>query len=203
GSVDVSQVIAGIDWVVQHRNDDASYPIRALNLPYGTPGTHPAWSDPLTFAVENAWKHGVVVVVAGGNGSNSAGQLTNPGYDPAVLAVGSAATNPTPSLPGVALSTFTDTSASRNIDLTAPGESIVSLRDPKSNIDTSFSAAEVGTNQFRGSGTSQPAATSTSSTTTSRYRASSSRRVRSRQPTGPSRPSTSPPGRVAPGWGTR
>src|SRR5204862_2178462 len=61
-------------------------------------------------------------------------------------------------LPGVALSTFTDTSASRNIDLTAPGESIVSLRDPKSNIDTSFSAAEVGTNQFRGSGTSQAAA---------------------------------------------
>ena len=158
GSVDVSQVIAGIDWVVQHRNDDASYPIRVLNLSYGTPGTQPAWSDPLTFAVENAWKHGVVVVVAGGNGSNSAGQLTNPGYDPAVLAVGSAATNPTPSLPGVALSTFTDTSASRNIDLTAPGESIVSLRDPKSNIDTSFSAAEVGTNQFRGSGTSQAAA---------------------------------------------
>jgi serine protease AprX len=158
GSVDVSQVIAALDWVVQHRNDDSSAPIRVINLSYGTPGTQPAWADPLAFAVENAWRHGIVVVVAAGNGSNSSTTLTNPGYDPAVLAVGSAATNSTPSSPGTALSSFTDTSTTRNLDLTAPGESIVSLRDAYSNIDTSFPGAETGTNQFRGSGTSQATA---------------------------------------------
>ncbi len=158
GSVDVTQVIAAIDWVVQHRNDDSSAPIRVLNLSYGTPGTGAYWSDPLTFAVENAWRHGIVVVVAGGNGSNDADQLTNPGYDPAALTVGSAVTNSTPSSPGTALSSFTDTSYYRNIDLAAPGESIISLRDPGSNIDASFPKAETGTNQFRGSGTSQATA---------------------------------------------
>ncbi|OLE22215.1 MAG: hypothetical protein AUG44_25385 [Actinobacteria bacterium 13_1_20CM_3_71_11] len=159
GSVDVTQMVAAIDWVVQHRNDDSAYPIRVLNLSYGTPGTQEAAFDPLTFAVENAWKHGIVVVVAGGNGSNSAGVLTNPGYDPYVLSVGSAAPGSSPSVPGTHLSSFTDTvSSGRNIDLAAPGESIVSLRDPYSNIDVSYPGAEVGGALFRGSGTSQAAA---------------------------------------------
>ncbi|OLB80034.1 MAG: hypothetical protein AUI14_08350 [Actinobacteria bacterium 13_2_20CM_2_71_6] len=157
GAVDVSQVIAAIDWVVQHRNDDAKNPIRVLNLSYGTPGAAPAWSDPLTFAVENAWKKGIVVVVAGGNGGNN--NLTNPGYDPFVLSVGSVAPGSTPSAPGDHLSTFTDTaSGASNIDITAPGESIVSLRDPGSNIDATYPGALVGTRLFRGSGTSQAAA---------------------------------------------
>jgi serine protease AprX len=155
----VSQIIAALDWVVEHARDDSSAPIKVINLSYGTPGTQPAWADPLTYAVENAWKHGIVVVVAGGNGSNSSTTLTNPGYDPAVIAVGSTATNTTsPCSPGTALSSFTDTSSTRNVDITAPGESIISLRDPYSNIDTSFPGAETGTNQFRGSGTSQAAA---------------------------------------------
>jgi serine protease AprX len=158
GTVDVSQVIAAIDWVVQHRNDDSKNPIRVLNLSYGTPGAAPAWSDPLTFAVENAWKAGIVVVVAGGNGSNTANQLTDPGYDPFVLTVGSAATASTPSSTPTTLSSFTDTSSSRNVDIVAPGESIVSLRDPGSNIDTNYSGARVGSALFRGSGTSQAAA---------------------------------------------
>src|SRR5205807_9078800 len=81
GAVDVSQVIAAIDWVVKHRNDDPANPIRVLNLSYGTPGNAPSYLDPLTFAVENAWKKGIVVVVAGGNGGRTTG-LTNPGYDP-------------------------------------------------------------------------------------------------------------------------
>ena len=35
GGTDVSQVIAAIDWVVQHRNDD-DLNIRVINLSYGT-----------------------------------------------------------------------------------------------------------------------------------------------------------------------
>jgi serine protease AprX len=129
-----------------------------LNLSYGTPGTAPWWCDPLTFAVENAWKHGIVVVVAGGNGSVGSGQLTNPGYDPYILSVGSAAPGSPTSAPGDHLSTFTDKASSRNVDVTAPGESVVSLRDPGSNVDITYPAARVGTEFFRGSGTSQAAA---------------------------------------------
>jgi serine protease AprX len=38
GAVDVSQVMAGIDWAVAHRNDDPKSPIRVLVLAYGTDG---------------------------------------------------------------------------------------------------------------------------------------------------------------------
>jgi serine protease AprX len=158
GATDVTQVIAAIDWVVQHRDDDPKNPIRVLNLSYGTPGNAPSYLDPLTYAVENAWYNGIVVVVAGGNGGRTTG-LTNPGYDPFVLSVGSS----TPD--GTALSAFTDTSNTRTVDWTvrsidvaAPGQGIVSLRDPGSNVDTLFPLARVGDSLFRGSGTSQATA---------------------------------------------
>ncbi|MBW8766964.1 MAG: S8 family serine peptidase, partial [Geodermatophilales bacterium] len=64
GAVDVSQVIAGIDWVVQHAGDNHT---RVINLSYGTDSMQSSMVDPLALAVENAWKHGIVVVAAGGN----------------------------------------------------------------------------------------------------------------------------------------
>jgi serine protease AprX len=53
GAVDVSQVIAAIDWVVQHRNDNGMN-IRVINLAYGTDSTQSPMLDPLSFAVEQA-----------------------------------------------------------------------------------------------------------------------------------------------------
>ena len=66
GGADVSQVIAAIDWVVQHRNDNGMN-IRVINLSYGTNSTQPYNVDPLAYAVEQAWKAGIVVVAAAGN----------------------------------------------------------------------------------------------------------------------------------------
>ncbi len=59
GSVDVSQVIAAIDWVVQRKNDNGLN-IRVLNLSFGTDSTQKYNADPLSYAVEQAWKHGIV-----------------------------------------------------------------------------------------------------------------------------------------------
>jgi hypothetical protein len=66
GGTDVSQVIAAIDWVVQHANDPGMN-IRVLNLSYGTNSVQPYTVDPLAYAAEVAWKQGIVVVAAGGN----------------------------------------------------------------------------------------------------------------------------------------
>ena len=55
GGVDVTQVIAAIDWVVQHRIDNGLN-IRVLNLSYGTNSTQSYRVDPLAFAAEQAWK---------------------------------------------------------------------------------------------------------------------------------------------------
>ena len=57
GAADVSQVIAAIDWVVQHRNSDGLN-IRVLALAFGTDGVQPYDLDPLAYAAEVAWRHG-------------------------------------------------------------------------------------------------------------------------------------------------
>jgi len=92
GAADVSQVIAAIDWVVQHRNDPGLN-IRVLNLSYGTASLQGYQLDPIAFAVENAWRHGIVTMVAGGNDGTSRSTLTDPAVDPYVLAVGAANLN--------------------------------------------------------------------------------------------------------------
>ena len=91
GGTDVTQVIAAIDWVVQHRDDDGRN-IRVLNLSYGTNSLQAYKVDPLAFAVEQAWKAGIVVVVAAGNTGyqrgNGAPGLADPAYNPFVIGVG-------------------------------------------------------------------------------------------------------------------
>ena len=92
GAVDVSQVIAAIDWVVAHRNDDPAQPDPGAQplVRHGRRAGLPP--DPLTHAVENAWRAGIVVVVAGGNGGTDNPRLNNPAYDPYVIAVGASDT---------------------------------------------------------------------------------------------------------------
>ena len=159
GAVDVSQVIAAVDWVVEHRNDDPAHPIRVLNLSYGTDGVQDYEVDPLTHAVENAWRAGIVVVVSGGNSGFGSGKLNNPAYDPHVIAVGAADTRDTAWPSDDTVPDFSSRGdASRRVDVTAPGRSIVSLRDPGSYVDTVHPGARYEDRFFKGSGTSQAAA---------------------------------------------
>jgi serine protease AprX len=158
GAVDVSQVIAGIDWVVQHRADNGMN-IRVINLSYGTDGVQSSQIDPLAAAVEHAWQHGIVVVVAGGNSGTTRTSLDNPATDPYVIAVGADDTNQTASATDDSIPDFSSRgSSSRHVDLVAPGQSIVSLRDQGSVIDTEYPKAVVNTRFFKGSGTSQATA---------------------------------------------
>ncbi len=164
GAADVSQVIAGIEWVVEHRNDKGMN-IRVLNLSYGTDSVQAADVDPLSFAVEQAWAHGIVVVVAAGNNGLSSTSLTTPATNPDVIAVGAADSMGTDTRSDDTVADFTNRgNAARHPDVLAPGRSIVSLRDPGSYIDVSYPAARLSTTDdpaqrfFRGSGTSQATA---------------------------------------------
>ena len=161
GTTDVSQVIAAIDWIVQHRNDNGMN-VRVINLSYGTNTKQPYEIDPLAKAVENAWEAGIVVVAAAGNDGVSK-PLTMPAADPFVLAIGSSDNHGTATTADDTLSTFTNTGdASRHPDLLAPGKSLVSLRVPGSNVDQQHPeglvAGDTSGRLFRGSGTSQAAA---------------------------------------------
>ncbi|QXG74816.1 S8 family serine peptidase [Modestobacter sp. L9-4] len=158
GAVDVTQVIAGIDWTVEHAKDPGLN-IRVINLSYGTDSLQSSSVDPLAYAVENAWKHGIVVVVAGGNEGDTTKTLANPASDPFVLAVGAmddagTVTRSDDTVP----SWSTHGTDGRHVDVVAPGVSVLGLRVPGGTADVANPQARVGDRFARASGTSQAAA---------------------------------------------
>ncbi len=163
GATDVSQVIAALDWVVQHRHDEGMN-VRVVNLSFGTDSTQSYLLDPLAHAAEVAWRKGIVVVVSAGNNGNATERLTNPALDPYVLAVGSSDDLGTDGPDDDVVTDFSNRgSVERTPDVVAPGRSIASLRAPGSFVDEHYPSgrvvAEGGESRFfRGSGTSQSAA---------------------------------------------
>jgi serine protease AprX len=161
GGADVSQVIAALDWVVEHRND-AGMNVRVANLSYGTESLQSWQVDPLARAVENAWNHGIFVVASAGNDGLQSPSLLMPARDPHIMAVGAVDHDGTSSALDDDVADFTNGgSASRRPDLLAPGKSVVSLRVPSSYVDLAHPEgrlAGAGGRFFRGSGTSQAAA---------------------------------------------
>jgi serine protease AprX len=166
GAADVTQVIASLNWIVQHKNDNGMN-VKVICLAYSTDGKQDYRTDPLTFAVENAWKHGITVVVAAGNAGrnkNGVGRgLMNPAYDPFVLAVGAQDARGTTDPSDDRASDFSSNGPSdwegRAPDLLAPGVSVPSLRSVGSYLDTNYGGtAVIGNRSFKGSGSSQAAA---------------------------------------------
>jgi serine protease AprX len=165
GGTDVSQVIAAIDWVVQHRNDHGLN-IRVLNISYGTNARQPYGVDPLAFAVEQAWAAGIVVVAAAGNGGfqtrGSSPALANPAFDKRIIAVGSSDSMGTATIIDDTVPDFSATAktgSARHPDFVAPGAHIQGLRVPNSYIDAHVAdSALLGDRYMRGSGTSESAA---------------------------------------------
>jgi serine protease AprX len=162
GATDVSQVIAGIDWVVTHRND-VNLNIKVLNLSFGTESVQDERLDPLSHAVESAWKKGITVVVSGGNDGKTRTSLSMPAVNPYVIAVGAADSKGTDSRTDDVVADFSSRgSTTRSVDLTAPGRSIAGLRDPGSYVDVNYPTGLVPGDTtgryFRGSGSSQAAA---------------------------------------------
>ena len=150
GAVDVSQMIAGIDWVVQHRNDPGLN-IRVLNISLGTDSVQSYLRDPLAHAAEVAWRAGIVVVASVGNGGPNAA-LADPAIDPYLLAVGAEDPNGSVSSNDDLPAPFTSRgTGDRHADVVAPGVYILGLRVPGSTLDQQYPAARIGTRYFRGS----------------------------------------------------
>jgi serine protease AprX len=158
GAVDVTQVIAGINWVVDHK-DDAGLHIRVLNLSFGTDAAQSYLTDPLSYAVQRAWDAGIVVLVASGNDGLAASQVANPATNPDIIAVGAADPNGTLKTDDDSVPAFANHgSFSRSVDVIAPATHVLSLRVPGSTIDLENPSAVVGERFIRGSGTSQATA---------------------------------------------
>jgi serine protease AprX len=155
GAADVSQVIAAIGWVTAHAHDNGLN-IRVLNLAYGLDSVQAYQLDPLAYAVERAWRAGILVVVAAGNDGTTRQELASPATDPYVLAVGAEDPNGTLDVQDDTVPAFAQRgTAARHVDVVAPGVHVLGLRAPGSTVDL----ANPGTTRFlRGSGTSQATA---------------------------------------------
>jgi serine protease AprX len=156
GSSSVSRVIAGIGWVVSHRD---AYDIGVLDLSFGVEAPMPYWVNPLSAAVEAAWASGITVVVSAGNVGD--GRVTSPGSDPYVITVGAADTAGTASTADDVVPSWSGSEPFHGYskpDVVAPGVSVVSLRAPGSTIDVTHPEGRVDDVYFRGSGTSMSSA---------------------------------------------
>ena len=162
GQGTVSTVIAGIQWVITNRS---AQNIRVLNLSLGHAVGESYRSDPLCQAVEAAWKSGIVVVCAAGNGGRANadaiagrdndgygtawGSIQSPANDPYVITVG--AMKQRGGGRGTdTIATYSARGPSRldfimKPDLVAPGNQVISLQADKSYLDLNYS----GTNQVQ------------------------------------------------------
>jgi serine protease AprX len=159
GATDVSVVLAALQWAVTNRE---RLGIRVLNLAFGTDATSSYLVDPLDYAVERAWRAGILVVAAAGNRGPDAGTISKPGDDPFVLTVGAADVRGTADRRDDLVAPFSSRGPTvdgvAKPDLVAPGVSIVSVRAPGSWADRDRPEARVDTAYFKGTGTSQAAA---------------------------------------------
>ena len=148
----VSDVLAGIDWVLAHHDE---YGIRIMNLSLGHPVEESAASDPLCRAVESAWKAGIFVVAAAGNaGLDGYGSIHSPGNDPLVLTVGASNNYQSSSRSDDILTTYSSKGPTPldhvvKPDLLAPGNRTLSLRAIGSTLDESYPSLRVKQGAFR------------------------------------------------------
>jgi serine protease AprX len=138
-----SKVIAAIEMAIDLKN---TFNIRIINLSLGR-GVYESYQlDPLCQAVEQAWKAGIVVVVAAGNdgrlysfNSEGYGTINSPANDPYVITAGAVDTNNTASIQDDTVASYSSKGPSlvddvAKPDIMAPGSQIASLRSPHSTL---------------------------------------------------------------------
>jgi len=158
GSGRISSVVRGIEWVLAHA---VAYNIRVLNMSFGAPTPTSYRTDPMSAAVEIAWRRGLVVVAASGNAGPGRDTVASPGIDPYVITVGAADDHGTITPRDDTLAPFSSwgtADSNAKPDLLAPGRRIVSIRVPGSALDRLYPdrvvVAQNGSTYLRLSGTS-------------------------------------------------
>jgi len=129
GTGSKSDVIAGIQWVVDNKD---AYQIKVMNLSLGAPATESWKTDPLSLAAQAAWEAGVTVVAAAGNNGPKEGTITTPGINPNIITVGAIDDNGTVDTADDIIASFSSRGPTidglEKPDVYAPGVNITSLQ---------------------------------------------------------------------------
>ena len=158
----VSDVIAGLDWVLANASGKG---LRVVNLSLGKALEESAATDPLVQAVEAVWDAGIVVVCSAGNyGRDGHFTITSPGNSPKVLTVGSVTDAGTEDTSDDYVSTFSSRGPTLidhflKPDLVAPGNRLVSVNAKNSKLKKGLPERQRGNGEYLElSGTSMAAA---------------------------------------------
>ncbi|MEQ8187434.1 MAG: S8 family peptidase [Candidatus Eremiobacterota bacterium] len=142
GGAKVSDIVEGIDWVVQNRD---KYNIRIINMSVGVPVTKDQ-CNAINEAVKRATESGIVVVAAAGNEGPVEGTIAAaPGNSPYAITIGAIDDKNTPQKDDDEIASFSSRGTKDGLlkpDLVAPGTNIVSLRVGGSELDKQSTAIE-------------------------------------------------------------
>lgn len=169
GQANDSEVIAAIQTAISLKG---TYNIRVINLSLGR-GTFESYTtDPLCQAVEQAWRAGIVVVVAAGNygrdnsnNNNGYGTITSPGNDPYVITVGATKDMGTSIISDDLIATYSSKGPSMDDqvvkpDLVAPGNLIIAdLASTSDSLYTQYPGNLVPVSTYVSSNTSKISST--------------------------------------------
>ena len=159
GNATVLDVIYGLQFAVDHQK---TYNIRVVNMSLDSTTPQSYKLDPLDAAVESAWFHGLVVVVAAGNRGNDPDAVQYaPANDPYVVTVGAVDTNGTVTprddvIPGWS-SRGTTQDGFDKPDVNAPGAHIVSVLAPNSTFASQCPSCIIDGQYITAGGTSMAA----------------------------------------------
>ena len=163
-----SDVIAAVDWVIQHRNDKGwdgkPLNLRVINLSLGHAPYESATTDPLTTICRKAVAAGIVVVAAAGNygrdanGNQVRGGITSPGTEPSIITVGAVSTFGSPSRADDVLASYSSLGPTiDNImkpDIVAPGSKVVGPLAANNTLLKTYPQIQIDRNYMWLSGTS-------------------------------------------------
>jgi serine protease AprX len=138
GAGHISDVIAGLEWVIANRQ---RYQIDVINLSLGSPVLQSWRDDPVCQAIERAWSVGIVTVAAAGNygkdanGNEVIGAVASPGNCPYVITAGAVNTKGTAFRSDDVMTTYSSRGPTAidgllKPDLLAPGNRIRGLLAP-------------------------------------------------------------------------
>ena len=140
GGAKVSDIVEGIDWVIQNRD---KYNIRIINMSVGVPVTKDQ-CNAINEAVKRASDSGIVVVAAAGNEGPVEGTIAAaPGNSPYAITVGAIDDKNTPQRDDDEIASFSSRGTKDGLlkpDLVAPGTNIISLKVEGSELDKQATA---------------------------------------------------------------
>src|SRR4030095_2805961 len=125
GNGRVSGLLTALDWLLANKSN---YNVRGVNMSLGTPAISSYEDDPICNSVRKLVNAGVVVVVAAGNnGKNAAGQkvygaIHCPGNSPAAITVGASNSYGTDSRGDDSVATYSSRGPSRSFSVDSSGQ---------------------------------------------------------------------------------